>query len=582
MKALVLLLAVALGAHAAEPIRFHTARPGFVSLNIYRPDGALASQLLAGAPFAAGDHDVSWDGLAGGAPVPPGDYTWRALFHETLALKVRGWIGDFGGDRGPPSAAAADDTQIYLGWSLATADADSVVACDPAGAVHWTHRRGPLSGCRALAVDAGVLFVLGGEGADAEGRALYRLSAKDGALDPWPDGRIDLKITSLWPAKGKYKPGIADYLAAKNGRLYVSFSAGQFIASLDAKTGRYLQTIVGSPSGPVDAVATKSYTDKPDDLVDADFVVAALSGDTVEKMLLAHDPIWVLADEFTPLDPGQGITALNVIGDGAKHRVHDIFIALGPPWNQIEARPALASGSTTYMAGKAGGRLPSGVWQPDRMGDIRAIALDATGQLWVAEGDAIPGRISVWTTDTPEGRLAREFFAPPGPASPVAVDPLDPRLMYAGGCEWRIDPETGRAVCLGVVTRVPIRAARFEMENGRLLLVLTPVAGAEFVLERAGAGAYRPHIGPAPAAIPPRFQLSPAPGGQWRVTTSDGFDLGAVFDPASGASPVLAQTPDGRAFVTASRARIRNLELTGIETLRPLATGKITLPPRER
>jgi hypothetical protein len=571
LAVVVLLLAQTLRADAA-PIRFHTLRPGFVSLAIYHPDGTLASQLLAGAPFAPGDHEVAWNG-------PPGD-TWRAFFQESLALKVRGSIGDFGGDRGPATAAAADDTQVYLGWALATADADAIVACDPSGAVRWTHRRGALSGCRALAVDAGTLVVLGGEGvSDAEGRAIYRLNAKSGAMVPWPDGRTDLKIVSLWPASGKYKPDLASYMAVKNGRIYLSFSSGQFIAVLNAKSGAYLQTIVGAPPGPIDSVGTKSdLPDKPGEAIDADFLVTALKTGAIGKMLLAHDPIWLLASELTPLDDGQRITALTMIGDGAKHHERDMFVALGRPWNQVEARSALETETVTYTAGTAGGKPPVGVWQSDRMGDIRAVALDAGGQLWVAEGDAIPSRVTLWTTDGPTGRLVREFFAPPDSASPVAVDPLDPGLMVAGGCEWRIDPVTGRTACLGVITRQIFRSARFAATNGRLLLVLTPALGKDVILERVGDGDYRPYAGPAPAAISPKFQLLPTSGGPWHIATTDGCDLGSIPDPGGAifGAPMLTQTDDGRVFITVRRTRVTSFELTGMETLRPLASGKTT------
>ncbi len=238
--------------------------------------------------------------------------------------------------------------------------------------------------------------------------------------------------------------------------------------------------------------------------------------------------------------------------------------------------------TVTYAAGKPGGRISSGVWQPARMGHIRAIALDGAGQLWVAEGDTTPSRVSVWTTDAPNGRLVREFFSPPDPAGPVAIDPADPRVMFAGGCEWRIDPATGRAACTGVVTRVPYVAARFATDNARVLLVLTPPTGAEVVLERAGDGEYRPHPGPAPAASPPRIELLADPAGQWRVVTADGCDLGALPVPDGAAArarvaPVLTETPDGKVFLTARGGRIWNLELAGLETLRPLATGKFTL-----
>ena len=571
-------------ANAAQAIRFHTDAPGFVSLNIYRADGTVIRQLLGGAPFAAGDHTAAWDGLAGRKAARPGLYSWRAVFREALVLKLRGWIGDFDGDGAPPSAVSADGSQVYLGWSGASGEADAIVACDPAGTVRWTHHRGPLSGCRGLSVDGGKVFVLGGQGPDAVGRAIYRLSAATGAVVPWPDGRIDLPIESLWPAKGNYKPDRAEYLAVKNGRIYLSFNTGQFIAVLDAKTGAYLQTIVGGSPGPIDSVATKSDTPaNPDSLVDADFVVTSLNGASIGKLLLAHDPIWVLASELTQLDYGQSISALTIIGDGAKHHMHDIFVGLGGPWNQVQGRSALDTDTVSYVAGTAGGRFPHGIWQPDRLGDIRAITLDGTGQLWVAEGDTSPGRISVWTTDTSHGRLTREWFSPPDPGSPVAVDPLDSRIIFAGGCEWRIDPATGRAAPLDVVSLEPLRAARFVVEkDNRLLLVLTPVVGPVFVLERVADGDYRPRPGPGPG-VKPGIRIFSAPPAGWRLTTADGFDLGAILDPTIGGSrgasrPTLTETADGEAFITVSGARIWDFQLSGLETVRPLASGTISLP----
>jgi hypothetical protein len=540
-----------------------------------------------------------------GKSLPSGEYTWRALFHGKLALSLRGRIGDFGGDRGSPSAAAADGSQVYLGWSLASAGGDAVVACTPAGTVRWRYNREPLSGCRALAVDAGLVYVLGGEGPDAEGRAIYRLSAKDGSLVPWPDGRTDLKIVSLWPANGKYKPDLAEYMAVKNGRIYVSFSIGQFIAVLDGKTGKYLQTIVGAPPGPLDAVATKSDDPaNPGQLVDADFLAVTLRGASIGKLLLAHNPIWVLASDLTPLDGIDRITALTAMGDNATHHPREIFVGLSSPLNQVQARPALDTENVSFEAGKEGGRAPVGPWAADKLADIRGLALDATGQLWVAEGDSIPRRISVWTTDGALGALVREYFAPPDPGSPVAIDPLDPTVIYAGGCEWRIGP--GKTECLGVVTREPMRAARFATQDNHLLLGLTTLAGAEQVFERVSDGDYRKGAEPAPPASAPRFALLPTLFGSLRLTTADGYDLGTLFDqefttkphPSAGefdlrpelaagtTSPfrrppteaVPSQTRDGRVFIAARFGAIWIFELTGVDTIRPLASGRITLP----
>jgi len=558
-----------------------------VSLNVYRADGTLARRLMSGAALDAGDHEVPATGL------PPGEYTWRAVFHGELGMKALGRIGDFGGDRGPATAAAADDRQVYLGWALATGDGDTVVACDPAWTVCWRHRRGALSGCRGLAADGGLVYVLGGEGtADAEGRAIYRLDAKTGTIVPWPDGRVDLRIVSLWPANGQYKPDRANCMAVKNGRIYLSFSQGQFVAILDAKSGKYLQTIVGGAPGAIDVVGTKSdEPGNPGQSIESDFVVMTLKTGEIVKMLLGHDPIWVLASDVTSLEAGQKVTAVTMIGDAAKYHARDIFVALGRPWDQVEARSALDTDTVSYRAGERGGPVTSGVWQPEQMGDIRGIALDATGQLWVAEGEAIPSRISVWTTDEATGTLVREFFAPPNVTSPVAIDPLDGGVIVAGGCEWRVYPKTGRAACMGVITPEIYSRARFAVDQGRLLLALTPAKGPDVVLERIGDGDYQPYAGATPAEKASKYQLLPQPDGEWDLATADGFDLGyglggvqkittgisISYNGTGGVAPVLGELADGRVMVAVREVGLTEFEITGLETVKALGQGKVVV-----
>src|SRR5258708_36863749 len=99
------------------------------------------------------------------------------------------------------------------------------------------------------------------------------------------------------------------------------------MAGLDAKTGAYLQTVVGAPPGGVDAVPTKTdLPDKPGVLVAADFAVTALHGGVLGRLLLNHDPLWIVASDLTPLEREERITALSLIGDGAKFHRHDVFI----------------------------------------------------------------------------------------------------------------------------------------------------------------------------------------------------------------------------------------------------------------
>ncbi len=488
-------------------MRFQTERPGLVSIHVYRADGSLARRLVASKKLSPGAHEIAWDGRADdGSEVAPGDYTWRGLFHEGIGLKLRGWVGsggatpwptedgkgDWGGEVGVPSAVATDADKVYLGWSLAERG-KAILACDLEGRVQWSHRRAEMgSGCKALAVDDGLLYVLGGlAGPDAEGGAVYRLNAKDGKPVPWPDGQLDLKIAAFWPADAKTKPETADAMAVRHDRIYLSFTSSEFLTVLDAKTGAYLQTVVGAPPGPIDIAPTKTdLPDAPGKLVDADFAVIALRGGVLGKVLFAHDPLWVITSELSPIERNVRINALTVIGDGAKFHQHTAFVGLDAPFHQVQARPLLDMEGFTWVAGKPGGRPPVGPWQPDALREIRAVAVDAAGQLWVAEGDAYPKRFSVWDTTGQQGRLLREFFGPATGGS--AINPLDPDLMIAQNCEWRLDPQSGSVRCLGVVTREPIGAARFGVgENGNAYLVASPKPGVANIFERRGDGDYK-------------------------------------------------------------------------------------------
>lgn len=492
-------------------------------LNIYRADGTLARRLEPGKSYPKGAHKLVWDGLTeDGKMTEPGDYTWKGLFHEGIGLKLRGWVGSgggipwttpdgkggWGGDRGVPSAVAADDKKVYLGWSMAE-NGKSVLACDLDGHVQWGHRRSEgASGCKALAVDDGLVYVLGGlEHEGAEGGAIYRLNANDGSVVPWPNGAVDLKISSLWPADGKTKPDVADAMAVRHGHIYLSFTSSQFLTILDAKTGAYLQTVVGAPPGMIDVAPTKSeLPDAPGKLSDADFAVISLGGGVLGRILFAHDPFWVITSDLAQTEREETITALTVIGDGAKFHPHTAYVGFGAPHHQVQARPLLDTENPTWVAGLDGGRPLLGPWKADAFHAIRGVALAADGRLWVAEADATPKRFSVWDTTGKEGKLVREFFGPAESEADTgvegcAINPLDPDVMFAQGCEWRIDHKTGVAKCLGVVTREPVHEVRYGVgKNGHAYLTIThPQTAAVDIFERLGDGDYKPRTRIFPA-----------------------------------------------------------------------------------
>jgi hypothetical protein len=254
-----------------------------------------------------------------------------------------------------------------------------------------------------------------------------------------------------------------------------------------------LDTVVGPPPGAIDIAPTKTdLPNEPGKVVDADFGVVALGGGVLGRVLFAHDPLWVITSELSPVERDVHISALTVIGDGAKFHRHTAFVGFGAPLHQIQARPLLDMEEFTWVAGKAEGRPPLGPWQAESLRAIRGVALDAAGRLWAAESDGFPKRFSVWDTTGEQGKLVRDFCGPADTGAPGgAINPLDPDLMFAQGCEWRIDRQTGQARCLGVVTRDPVMQARYGVgENGNAYLV-TSNANAVRIFERVADGDYR-------------------------------------------------------------------------------------------
>lgn len=408
------------------PIAFTLEADGYVSLNIKNAAGQVVRQLLTMNFFTKGRHEVKWDGLTTwswktpGTPVPAGEYSWSALTHPGLGLKLRGWAanggaapwdsadgrGNWGGDHGVPSAVATDAQQVYLGWSGAEAG-KSVLACDLDGRVLWSNNRGGIAGVKALASDGSVLYVLGGNaGTDAEGGNLYKLSVKDGSYLKWDGAEsVDLKIKTLWPADAAAKPEKADGIAVKDGEIQLLFAKEQLSAVLNAGDGKLAKVGPASDSAGVQAVGK----------------------------------------------------------DGS------VCVWKGEPDNQVVVTK---DGKVVQTIGRKGGRALLGGWQPDGLRFVQSMAVDAAGKLWIAEADATPKRMSAW--DLASGKLVREFFGPTSyGALGGAICPTDANVMVGQGCEWRLDPQTGLARIAGVVTRDGMENSRFATgANGKTYLAV--------------------------------------------------------------------------------------------------------------
>lgn len=391
-----------------------------------------------------------------------------------------------GGDDGGPSAVAADEARVYLGWS-GVREGHPLVAVSPDGEALWKHREEGACGVRGVAAEQGTVYVLGHGGeATMPGSVVYRLEAATGAPQLW-EGRAErqLRITSLWPASAETQSTAADAIAIGNGRLYLSFTTAGFIAVLDARSGTYVTTLSGPSPGPMALSTTPmSAVDGSGKMEVADFGVAILMGRAASYFVMPHDPPWVAMNTTRWLAEEERITAFTMRAQTMTTGDVQLYFGLDAPQSQVQVRPASDPTGFTFSVGAPGGREARGPWRADALRGICSIAIDAKQQLWIAESGRRPARFSVWTTTGREATLLREHFGPPGAgeAAPI-VSPDDPEIIIAQGCEWRRESPGGRAICVGVIAEEAVAKAEWVRDGARTLLVLD---GVRF--ERRGPG----------------------------------------------------------------------------------------------
>jgi hypothetical protein len=482
-----------------KAITFTVPEDGYVSLNLYSPSNTVVRQLLTAAFYTKGEHTAQWDGLTTysvrvpGTVVPTGTYTPRAIHHKGIGLEFRGWacngvaapsdtaagLDEWGGDHGNPVAAAADGERVYLGWSGAEGG-KALVATDLDGSTVWRNLRGGIGSASLLAADAsigpnGTVFAVNRSGQYAP-VGIYRLDAKTGRYTEWSKvGGTDLLPKHIWGAD-KGVPSSPSYLAAGFGTVYASYTGTNRIAVIDGTTGEVRKWLDFERPCDMEVVA-------PDQLVVA-------SGCTMTRVSVADGKQTPFATVEGPATSWIAATAVDAVGR--------LYAGLREGIDQIVVFDA--QGKQLRTIGKQS-RVLDGPWAQDSLANIGGMAVDATGKLWVSEDHAVPRRVSVW--NTADGAFHKEFF---GAASyggtGGAVNPVDPNLMVGQGCEWRLDPKTGRAACLGVVGGSNMGVSRFGFsKDGRLFLATTGFRARHPVqlFERLGDGHYIRRAGLWPA-----------------------------------------------------------------------------------
>jgi hypothetical protein len=106
--------------------------------------------------------------------------------------------------------------------------------------------------------------------------------------------------------------------------------------------------------------------------------------------------------------------------------------------------------------GKPGGPM-LGHYDEQRMSHPAGLAVDGAGQLWVAEDEAAPKRLSVW--DAKLGTLLRAIYGPSQYGGGGKIDGGDPTRLYmdavwsSAGVTWALDWKAGTAKPVGVYWR---------------------------------------------------------------------------------------------------------------------------------
>jgi hypothetical protein len=450
--------------HPPIPVRFHLDKPGTVTLVIEDQSGRRVRNLVAETFFPAGDNVAWWDGTDDlgrdidaarhglykipARFVPPGAYRARGLVRDAIGLHYEfsvytaghpawqtpdgtgGWLSN----HTPPQAAAfvpaetspTGQPAIYIG-SYVSEGTDGLAWVDleghKLGGQRWVG--GTWTGAPYLARDAGSQAVAGVAvyvGAAWQGELRLTAILSKGGDKPM--------LSSVWkfPVAPGAKPeeinaaSVMTGLAAYNGVLVASLPKQEELLFVDAKAGKVL--------------GSSKLADARGLAFDAKGRLFILAG----TKLLCFDDVSTPAALPAPqtviesgLQDPRGI-ALDASGD--------IYISDRGESHQVKVFSS--EGKYLRAIGKPG--VPkAGAYDPLHMNNPDGLAIDARNQLWVAENDFLPKRVSVWSLD---GKLLRAFYGPGKYGGGGTVDSSDKaRFYYAdearGTLEFKLDWQKG-------------------------------------------------------------------------------------------------------------------------------------------
>lgn len=413
-------------------ISYDLPKDARVTLAINDMAGKRIRNLVAALPRSRGRNVEKWDGLDDdGKPVPPGQYAFKALYHDGLHANYvmsfanpgsPSWDtpdgrGAFYGDHSGPQAVATSGQHVALAVPIGEAG-KYLIGTDLSGRRLWgLANRGAFYAVRvSLATDDKTLWI-----AQDKTGTIYRVEIATGKYAPWDrtakdeTGKeyriLDLKVSDF-NRDDNAAPVNLTAITLKGNTLAVALAGENKIKLLDAQTGS-VQREFPVPSPQALTVAGDGWI--------------VLSGNKLLR-LDANGSLTAFAaapvtDGYALAADAQGNIYLSVRGD---QQNVEVFSPQGTLLREI---------------GVKGGRPDVGAYNPNGMRNPAGIAIDSQNRLWVTEETKNPKRTSVW--DTQSGKLLKDLPGTTSYSGAGGINPDDPSMAFSDSTVYHIDLKTG-------------------------------------------------------------------------------------------------------------------------------------------
>lgn len=470
------------------PIHVELTKPQKVTIVIEDSAGKRVRNLMAETLLPAGSNVVNWDGYDDGTTgkdgelirkrVAPGTYHARGLTHDGIKtiyeFTVYGggktpwptddmtgaWLADhsptFGATFIPEGSPYGDGKpQVMLLASVAESGAPMVwIGTD--GTTYQRRQLWGWGGGFSAATDFGkdkdpryYAYVLNGNAGTKDPVVVKGLTtAKDSIGITYFDvKKVGPDVLSYTPKNDLEKNLYRDpmlTLSVRDGLAAFTVSTDNAVVLGDIKTGTILGTIdIPKPKGVL--VVNKN-------------TLLVSTGTSVSLCTLQWNGTTPTLASRTDVITGLEEARTLQMDLDQKH----LFVADWGKSNQIKVYDALTY-KPAYVIGQPGG-LQVGKYNDQQMQCPNGMAIDDKGQLWVAEADWMPKRISIW--DAATGKLLDARYGPPHYGGGGTIDPTDKTRMFFGefGCtmEFKLDWTTGKATLVAIPVRTEVQPYDFN------------------------------------------------------------------------------------------------------------------------